>query len=222
MLTDAAGRVHLLYQDSGQEYLVYRATPLASSAGDAVLRQSVAVPSWKPTLAFEYQLGGSGGQLDVAVKAGAATQPLLSVSQGVGWQLGSVDLSPWAGQSVEVIFTLHQTSGAPLAAVWLDDVSVGAWKTPVITELTPERISSIAVARTLTIVGENFEGTPAVLLDGRSLGGVERVDGQTLRVMIPAGTPSGRYALSVVNPGGQAATRSLVLGQLMMVPFVWR
>ena len=95
--------------------------------------------------------------------------------------------------------------------------------TPVIASVAPERLDAQA-GQTFTITGENFIGTPTVMLDGKTLSNINRIDAQTIVAKLPAGIAPGRFDLVVTNPGGQqAAVRQAVqIGYSVSLPLIAR
>lgn len=196
--------------------------------GESRVARTVTIPAamHRPTLSFAYSalgLAPGASRLVVMVKPGeeAAVKVFASTTSGP-WRTAWVDLEPWAGRTVTVAFVLEQVDGARQAAVSLDDVAVGSWRTPVLTATSPTRLPT-RVASTLTISGANFLGTPQVLLGPTPLPNVQRVDEDTLRVSVPAGLRPGLYRLTVVNPGGQRSyVDGVALGERVNLPMLLR
>lgn len=184
------------------------------------ITQSVSIPATThaPTLSFEYMQGaaasGDSGILEVLVD-GVPRWANNSASGG-RWQHGWLDMDAWKGQRVELAFRLTEPAVGG-AAAWLDEVSLGEWRTPVVAAVegtvTPGSASSI------TIRGENFDPAAEVLLDDSSLTGIQWVDGGTLEVTIPPRSP-GYYRLIVRNPGHTRGGIMLPVGAPVFVPTI--
>ena len=192
------------------------------------IAQQLTIPATfhQPTLAFLYQLTGSGSAaspLTVAVSAGVTTTTLFSSTTAGAWQLGWADLTPWQGETVTVTFTLTQAAGDRYRQVLLDDVSLGSWFTPLPQAVTPNRLAW-GVAESLTITGSNFIATPAVYLGDRLLSNPTWVDAQTLHVSVPPDLNPGRHDLWVVNPSGERMllASSVAIGRQSYLPLLYR
>ncbi|MCS6847332.1 MAG: IPT/TIG domain-containing protein [Anaerolineae bacterium] len=205
--------------------------PLANQAGASAISQVVTVPAGanKPTLAFMHQLRGILPSYDSALRVkvtdSAGTQtPLAKKTPAGDWTLQWLDMSAWAGKTVTITLELAQAAGAPYAEAWLDAVSLGEWNTPVLTQVTPAKLPGNQPGTTITLTGLNFIAPPSVRLGNISLSDVQFVDETTVRATVPAGTPPGLYDVTIVNPGGQSATRvgAVQIGERAVMPIVLR
>ncbi len=65
-------------------------------------------------------------------------------------------MSPWQGQNVTVTFQVMQAESDTQLQVYLDDVSLGSWKTPLPLETSPARIP-YGVGTTLSSLVKLYE-----------------------------------------------------------------
>jgi hypothetical protein len=212
---DSAGRAHLF---TGTDYRRTQDVP----AGESTLTRTVAIPAamHRPTLSFAYSLAraGAGSRLEVRADDGSGAATILTRDAASPWGVVWADLTPYAGKSVTLTLALVQAAGAPPAELLVDDVALGSWRTPVVAGFSPSRIEGRAPA-TLTLTGENFIGTPRVLLGDRELQGVRREGDTTLSVTVPAGLKPGLYRITVINEGGQrVAADGLTIGTRIFLP----
>lgn len=183
------------------------------------LSQTVTLPAdmHKPTLSFYYyQQESFGGILTVDIN----DQTVLSTTHDPSaWQYQWLDLSSWLGQTVEIKFSLQSGEDQAELTSYLDDVSLGSWATPLISDITP-READAHTPITLTITGDNFIEVPEIRLNETPLTGVEWVDAQTLVINLPQGVPPGIHTVRVVNPGGQDAVliNGMKVGRFVYLP----
>jgi hypothetical protein len=189
---------------------------------ETALSQVVAIPAdmHAPTLSAVYaarQLG-TGGVFDIRIND---TVVYSSAEATADWTHLWFDLTPWAGQTVTVTFGVANDFAQGLLEISLDDVTLGAWLTPVIEAVSPATTSAW-VSTTLLITGQNFVATPTVYLNNSLLPGVQWLDAQTLRIELPGGLAPGIYDLKVVNPDGQVGLRRFAVrvGQLIYIPLI--
>jgi hypothetical protein len=181
----------------------------------------------KPTLSFLAQLRGgplgSHTYYQVTVDDGLSVTPVYTGTALNTWEHGWVSMDSWAGQTVTIAFNLHQGAGEPLNALYLDDLSLGAWLTPQIDQVIPQNIRQPGK---ITILGENFIQKPGVLVGQTTLpsASVNWVDEHTLEVSLPNNISVGIYDLKVINPGGQAAILpgAFRLGWFLDLPLIVR
>jgi hypothetical protein len=174
-----------------------------------------------PTLSF-FMRGVNGspvGAVTAKVKVGAAAPvalPLYLVDPPEsGWTHAWADLTEFGGKSVEIILEVRQQAAGEWEMIFLDDVSVGAWRTPRIASVErPESLSGV-----MTVRGENFEPGAVVSLDDAPLA-TTFVDAQTLTAVVPPAAPVGVRAVWVENPGGQQALSEVRLGLPIFAPAV--
>ncbi len=175
----------------------------------------------QPTLSFAYRQDRgatpAGDQFAALLNGQPAwTAPITAT----GWSRAWVDLQPWHGLTVNLSFDLHSVPDGDRTWVYLDDVSVGSWLTPVIDEVSPSWIEPGA-AVSVTVKGHNlFPGT--VRVGDIVLSDVQAVDDQTLQVSLPPSLRAGTYGVWVVNPGGQEGVLpgALRVGWLSYLPYV--
>lgn len=135
------------------------------------------------------------------------------------WQQVWADLTPWNGRTVTVTIALEQPIGAIPGYLYVDDVSLGEWFTPVIADVAPRRIAPGAV---LSIVGENFLPGATVTVGGESWPVIGNTGGG-LTAHAPLQATTGLHIVVVRNPGGEEAFWGyLQLGERILLPVLAR
>jgi Tol biopolymer transport system component len=219
--------LHLI--STGYDHLDYQTTPHALTDTVSSISQAVTIPPDmnQPTLSYMYKLWSdancNASKYVVTVSNALTTTQVWSESTCGGWSHAWIDLSPWTSQTVTVTFALHQAAGEPYTHLYLDDISLGAWLTPIAEAIAPGSLAA-GISSTVTITGDNFIATPAVQLNDIIIADVEWVDAHTLLLHLPAGLPPGIYTVRVTNPGGQAGIcpRLLKVGKLTYMPIAIR
>jgi Tol biopolymer transport system component len=227
---------HALGLDAnGQLYIAdetnFRSQAHAVESGSVSVHQQLTVPAslHKPTLSFEAQVRGPQGlknsYFEASFTQGVTTTQVYSANASSGWTHHWLALDKWAGKQITITFTLHQGAGDPLIYLDLDNISVGAWETPVIDSVTPTALPDPA-GQVITVTGQNFIAKPQVFI-GKKLvpaSNVTWVDEYTLSVTLPSGLSSGDQDMKVINPGGQVAVlpKALRLGHFIFTPLVKR
>ncbi len=146
------------------------------------------------TLSFLYQLPADG-----VLSAHVQTDTLFSSTTATtDWQHAWADLTDYAGQTITLTFSYTGISNPAL----LDDITIGSWRTPQITAVTP---TFTQAGDTLTITGNNFIPPVTASLGNTSLDNVTWVNNTQLTTQIPDGLPRGRYSLVVQNDSGATA-----------------
>lgn len=191
------------------------------------IEQTVTIPPdmHKPTLSFVYKLNTdylleqSGLYVDVI--SGGLSTTVFSTTVASDWQVVGVDMSAWAGETVDVRFTVQQAQDEPVFEIWLDEIALGSWLTPKIEAITPDQVFNWDGAL-VTIQGENFIDSPAVMIDDLMIEDPVFLDEFTLQFDIPSGLPAGLYDIWVINPDGQAvvAADGLSLGCTIRLPMI--
>ena len=148
--------------------------------------------------------GSKNSEFSVSVDDGLVTHEVFSNKATTDWSHAWADMSPWAGQPVTVTFSLEQSANEPLVKVYLDDITLGSWLTPVVTQAEPAVVEKWTTAY-ITLSGKNFIQTPTVKLNSIQATGVEWQDENHIRFQLPPGLPVGIYNITVSNPGGQPA-----------------
>lgn len=222
-----SGTLYLLYQDSGKQ--VFKESMAASEPALSLAEQRISLPAGiaHPTLAFFHKSvsgdphGSSTMQVNIA-DAAAETAMVYTATAGAEWTQGWVDLQAWSGREITVTFMISQSANEPYLQTCLDDVAVGEWATPVVTEVNPSRLFTDWDGIQLTVKGDNFGAKPGVLLDETPLANVKRIDEQTLSATLPTGLLSGSYDLWVINPGRQrnVLPDAVTLGQYIYLPVI--
>ncbi len=177
----------------------------------------------KPTLTFfyksEYFIPNSSSGLKVSIN----DTPLLELKQPAeNWTLAWADLSPWNDQKVTLAFILTSETGSGFNMAWIDDVSVGSWKTSLLTQISPNEILEGWDGQVLVISGENFLFPVSLSLDDTPLEAITQVDETTLTAILPGGLRQGWYDLVIVNGAGITTTyqRAVHLGNELFIPNV--
>ncbi len=220
---DIQGKAHIVWANLSS--LVYCKTATASQVDNASISQTIPMSELhQPTLDFMYRLDDdamwTNSSFDVSVTAGLSTTQVFSTTAGDTWSHVWADLSPWAGQTVTLTFALHQAAGEPFVHLCLDDISLGSWLTPIISDVTPDHLDAWTSA-VITITG-NFVTTPTIKLNDITLTGVEWIDASTLRITLHEGLPPDVYTIRIINPGGQEAiaVRRLMVGYPIFMPII--
>jgi Tol biopolymer transport system component len=205
----------------------------ARAAADETISisQKLTIPAslHKPTLSFLAQLRGPQGlknsYYEASITQGITTTQVFSSNLASPWAHHWLAMDAWAGEQITVTFSLHQGAGDPLAYLDLDDISLGAWETPVIASVTPAALAEPA-GQVITITGQNFIQKPQVSIGHTAVPAtnVTWSDENTLLVTLPNGLSLGDQDVGVTNPGGQVAILpdGLRLGRLAFVPLVQR
>jgi len=202
------GVVHILHTDDGIQPFAYWSSPLGSTGVISSVSQAVTLPAQTvhPTLSFFHKAlsGDPAGQarLAVTVEDGIGATTVYSSAATSTWTHVSVDMGPWLGKTVTVTLAAEQADGEPLLSVYLDDISLGPWTTPLIREVTPAQLFGDWDSAQITVRGDNFTAGSTVRLGDTSLA-TSSSDEHTLQAVIPAGIAAGRYDLWVQNPDGQ-------------------
>jgi hypothetical protein len=209
----------VLWFEAGDLWQMHMDIPRSAAS---TLAQSVHIPRemHQPRLSFAYLVQSSNDPqarfgVDVNGLEVFATYAVTS-----GWKYVSADLSAYAGQDVTLTFHATSGGGAVPLRVNIDEVSIGSWRTPVVTGAEPQHWE----AGLITVHGENFIATPQVYLGETLLVQVTWVDASTLTAEVPAGTPPGRQRVRVVNPDGPGSSQPVTIacGEELFLPGVWR
>jgi hypothetical protein len=222
------GVIHMLYQDSAAELITHWSSPLGSTGKITTVSQVVTLPAQMvhPTLSFFHKAmsGDPEGQarLSVHVDDGLSATTVFSTPAAVAWTQGWVEMEPWLGKTVTVTFSVEQADGEPLLAVYLDDISLGPWTTPVISEVAPAQIYADWAGAPITVRGENFTPATAVSLGATRLDAVTFMDEHTLQATLPANLLAGSYDVRVENADGRqsVAPGGFTLGGWGYLPIV--
>lgn len=225
---DDNGMVQMVWVEEHYNYLntdVFHTALTHPESMDVYMSQFVQVPGTmhKPTLSFAYRLepyDGSGAYLEFSV----GNTPVLTVTNtSQDWSYAWADLSAWSGQTITLTLTAHGTSTGGYPFAQLDEISLGSWLTPVVTDASPGQLDAWASA-TITVTGDNFITTPVVYLEDIPIPGVTMSDEHTLHLTLPAELGPGIYDIWVENPGGQRGVlhAGLVLGKSTFLPLLAR
>lgn len=180
----------------------YAAQLQATDAEPASLQQTIFISNslQQPTLSFFLQRAPLMPDAHFTVSAGDALSTTIlytTTATTDAWQHHWVDLTPFRGKSITLTFALTGGTGV----LWLDEVSVGSWVTPLPLAVTPVRWPGIEPA-TLTITGINFLLPAQVYLNQIPLTTVVTGTSTQLFAHVPPGLAAGRYDLTVVNSTG--------------------
>jgi hypothetical protein len=208
----------------------YQRTRLADQDDDFEISQTVSLPPamHRPTLAFFTKMiqtvPAGQSSFEVRVSDGVTSTQVYTRQQGADWAQGWADLSPWSGQQIQVRFILHQKAGEPPVQLYLDDISLGSWLTPVVVAVSPNDFGENWASTPITITGENFIQTPTVFIGNLPASNIEYINDHTLTATLPDLLTPGYYDIWVINPGQQRGVlmRGLMLGRLVHIPQIWR
>lgn len=131
LVLDNDNQPHMIWR-SGYQRFYYFGPEWAPTADTAVLAQSVTISPTiaAPTLSFLYQAGGlttaGASSFTVSLDNGVSSTAIAALHSNVIWRPISVDLSDWLGQTVTLTFKLDQAQAAPVAWLYLDQVTLGS------------------------------------------------------------------------------------------------
>jgi TolB protein len=213
-------------EDAPSQY-VYWSSPIGSTGTITSVSQAVTLPTqmMHPTLSFFHKAlsGDPAGQarLSVHIDDGVSATTVFSTPAAVAWTQNWVDMAPWLGKTVTVTFSVEQADAEPLLAVYLDDISLGPWTTPVISVVEPAQIDNNWDGAPITVRGDNFTAGSTLRLGETALAAAF-IDEHTLQATVLAGLAAGRYDLWVQNPNGQqnVAGGGFTLGAWNYLPVV--
>ena len=162
----------------------------------------------EPWLSFTYKMDDCDCiQAEFSVEANG-NEIFSAAGQANDWSYGRADLSAYAGQDVTLTFRATSEGGAVPMRVNIDEVSIGSWRTPVVTGAAPQNWE----AGLITVHGVNFIATPQVYLDEIMLSNVTWIKhANTLTAEAPAGLRPGRHRVRVVNPDGPGSSQMVYL-----------
>lgn len=217
ILSDAAGNLVIGYMQSMYEPVVRDSLP--GNTQVSTLGQALTIPSdmTKPTLSFDYRLAGTG-YFSVTLVSTQTTTLFSTTTNVNNWTHAWVDVSPWAGDFVTVTFAVIVQAPAAELRLYLDDVSLGSWMTPVPQTIHPRVVEAHRVTP-ITILGENFfEG--AQVYAGNTLLSSSWISDTQMAVIVPSSLTMGLHPLRIVNPGGQTgyAPQLLQVGTTTYIP----
>lgn len=223
------GQMHFIVEDGHNSY-GYRTTKVATQPATFAQTFAISVPATlrNPTLTFFYDLVSASvtPQFLVTIQPGKnglpGDVPILFATHPVHQQLAWLDLTPWSGEKITVTFTLQQAANEPYRHVTLRDMMVGAWTTPVITDVTPSQVDTGIAAR-LTITGQNFLAPLTILAGATPLVDLNVVSETQVEATVPANIGPGVYDLFITS-GTQRSARpnALAVGQQLYLPIISR
>lgn len=211
------------YRHSG-DLAVALNSETVTTDGLATLTQAVTLPvdARPQILSFMYALSTttplSQSGLSVTVEfSGTTTSVFTTTTPCLDWCHQWIDLSAWQGQSITLTFTLEQNNGEALQ-VYLDEVTLGAWLTPFVQEVTPVQVDANTTTD-ITVTGENFLAEPLVLLNGLPVS-TTWLSATTLTATVPSTLTFGIYSVQVQNPSNHrgAWSRRLIVGHQIYLP----
>jgi uncharacterized repeat protein (TIGR01451 family) len=133
---DGYGMTHILWMspDSYASGPIKYAGPAWTATADTItLGQAVSIPitMTAPTLSFLYQGGAlvsnAAPCLTLTLDDGATATTIWNPTESnLPWRHQAVAVSAWAGQTVTLTYRLDQAANAPVAWVYLDEVTLGA------------------------------------------------------------------------------------------------
>ncbi len=145
------------------------------------------------------------------------------------WQRRTLDLSPWAKQAVTLTMALENVVDGNLAAVHLDELSLGAWTTPIIQSAVVEAVeneqnSVTDVRYRLRITGVNLMPNATVQIGQHIISDLTIQDSSRLEVVLPEILSPGFHPITLVNPGGASAQFTVWsrTGHHLLLPEVYR
>jgi hypothetical protein len=224
-------RLHMVYPAWPSSN--YRSTLLPPESRSSTLSQALALPAnlHRPTLSFWYQLEATSADhsagFSVSLANAVTSTVVFSSTQSTAqWTHAWVDLSNWAGQAVTLTFEARIRHAFNIAALHLDEVSIGSWLTPVPQAILPNAIDAWTTT-VITVTGQNFIsstlGAPDLYVGDQRLADTQWISPTMLVGTAPALAP-GHYDLRVVNPEGQEGGLQymLTVGDWLYLPITVR
>jgi hypothetical protein len=208
LFIDEDNRFHMFFAPLSP--LQYASSLINDTDETATISQTVTIPADmnKPTLSFMDQISGGDGThgtgLIVNIIDGETTATVFTdINRTHLWEHQWVDLTDFLGKTVDVQFKIDQKSGDPVIHIDLDDISIGAWLTPLLYSVSPNQC--VIPDSSVTISGENFlPGVRLFLNEGEvDPSWITWQDAQTLLWSLPVDFPLGVYTLQLMNPGNQ-------------------
>lgn len=230
LLVDMAGSAHVFWRRwPALDEFFHMQSKVAAAEAEYGISQQVVIPASLNRATVSLLYSGEGGtpgshRLYIALDDGVAnTEVITTAVEGTHWTQAWAEVSAWAGKTVTVTVGLHQAADSPDGCVFVDEVTLGSWYTPVVSGTEPSWIDARVVTQ-FTITGDNFVATPTVLLDKVAASSVEWVDERALRVTVPSTLPPGIYDVWVTNPRGQSAVLpgGICVGRQHYLPMVFR
>lgn len=229
ILTDADDQLHIVHE-AGSSATNYLTSLSPQAESQSAINQVLTLPAnaHRPTLSFLWQSSGGGistsisSMLRVFVSNGLTTTLIYSSSEGSSeWRHAWVDLSSWSGQSITLSLSARSVGYPSGVRIWLDEISLGSWLTPIVTDVSPSKVD-VSAGKVITITGQNFITTPAAQAGNTALLNVQRLNDTTLRATLPTGLSPGKYDIWVINPGGQdnVLPGGLQVGKLVYLPTI--
>jgi len=124
---------------------------------------------------------------------------------------------------VTLTLELRQSAGQPQVNLYVDEVSVGSWHTPIVEAASTGFWADAWATRPITITGQNFIATPTATLDDVPLLDLQWLDEHTLTAQLPGLPPGPKlHWLRVSNPGGatNAIWLTLTAGRQLYLPVI--
>lgn len=199
----------------------------------ALLSQTVTIPTdlHQPTLSFLYKLWQRSTLPNnlmsvILTPQGGDPVTLMEVEAPPGdtpavWKHAWVDLSPWKGQEVNIMFHLKVIPEDGGQLLYLDEITLGAWTTPMIDTITPTQVEyPVGAGEWVEITGTNLLESLQIYVGDTPSPEMELTQSLSIRFRVPPGLAMGRYALWVENPGGVTAQarQPLTIGHIVFLP----
>jgi hypothetical protein len=215
----------LFLSKPGTGGLEYAASEPVMQGQSSSVSQTLTVDSTgSPTLAFLYRMPATATAQQSAFKVEVVEGATVSEVAGFSgsqpdWKQAYVDMYDWRGKTVEVRFTLARADGEGNTRVYLDEISLGAWVTPKITNVSPAiKLPLIFGPWNLTIQGQNFvHPVSSVWLGDKEFTPV-KVDENTLKILIQPGDLIGYGFYDVIVRNADGTEGVLPGGFLFQAP----
>ena len=222
---DTTGKMHLIWDGYINQIptSMYYTSELAPASTEN-LSQILSIPTemHKPTLSFTYKTDFPDTALEVIISTNDGDSSFYQPAT-TEWSHAWIDMSSWKGQDTTIYFVMHQPEGAPHRHLYLDEISLGSWLTPIIQQVSPVKLTEWN-GEIVTITGANFIEGATVWLNDIEISAVEYVDESTLRITLPENFAIGLYDVKVINPQGQSSSllAALRLGYTTYLPVLSR
>lgn len=227
---DSYGLFHFIWAADAYSTPRYQGQLGLSEPSQSTLSQTVTLPTdWNaPTLSFFYRQGAKYlppvKALSVLVTPQGGSPVTLFEAEATAsdgtWRHIWKDMSPWKGKTVTLTFQVNLPAGA-VAAFDLDEITLGAWTTPIVDAVAPTRVEyPVGAGEWVELTGANLMDGLKVYIGDTAAPEVQWISDTSARFRVPPGLAMGMYPVFVENPGGVTAQarQPLTIGHIVFLP----
>ena len=141
------------------------------------------------------------------------------------WNRVSIDLPNWHGQPITLTLSfVKDKSDCGMPPLYIDDLLITEWRTPVIYALSPSIFASATVTQAITLSTTNASPSATIRIDDTIIGQSTWLSSTLMTLTLPAGLPIGRHDVWITNPDGQETVliQGLRIGYEASMPIVFR